>query len=125
MFGRTKEKLGTHHSTQHHQHHKDTNAHYRVGNLNQKFKYSHIWAPTAPNIFILCVWGGTGASLWLRCSEGQKQNLAPTTLLNMISIIKTQNADYRVENLNRLLADTGTCTYTYLVYKKIIHLSEL
>ena len=41
---------------------KTQNAHYRVGNLNQKFKYSYIWAPMAPNIFNLWVWGETGAN---------------------------------------------------------------
>ena len=42
-------------------------------------KYSNIWAPTAPNMFALWVWGVTGYTLLLKeierilipCSEGE------------------------------------------------------
>ena len=78
---------------------KTQNAHYRVDNLYQKFKYSRIWAPTVPNILDLWVWEGTRASLLLKsseghikeCSEGQKQNLAPTTHQQFSSVHATNH----------------------------------
>lgn len=59
---------------------KTQNAHYRVDNLYQKFKYLHIWAPTAPNIFALWVWGGTRASLRLKNYRVQNLNKKVTYL---------------------------------------------
>ena len=87
---------------------KAQNAHYRVGNHNQQFKYFDIWVPPGPTMFALWVWGGTGESLRLKCLEGhitycqeeKKSKTYSTLLASLRHKMHTTGWKIFIRNLN-------------------------